>query len=43
LREAADGKNLGLAKIVAGLTGLSPDDVYRRAERARRRRRVIAV
>src|SRR5499427_2675174 len=26
LREAADGKNLGLAKIVAGLTGLSPDD-----------------
>jgi tetratricopeptide (TPR) repeat protein len=37
LREAGDGKNLGLAKIVAGLTGLSPDDVYRRAERARRR------
>jgi hypothetical protein len=38
LRKTADGKNLGLAKIVAGLTGLSPDDVYRRAERARRRR-----
>jgi tetratricopeptide (TPR) repeat protein len=37
LREAADGKSLGLAKVVAGLTGLSPDDVYRRAERARRR------
>ena len=37
LREAADGKNLGLAKIVAGLTGLSPDDIFRRAERARRR------
>ena len=37
LREAADGKNLGLAKIVAGLTGLSPDDIFHRAERARRR------
>ena len=37
LHEAADGKRLGLAKIVAGLTGLSPDDVYRRAERSRRR------
>jgi tetratricopeptide (TPR) repeat protein len=37
LREAADGKSLGLAKVVAGLTGLCPDDVYRRAERARRR------
>ena len=37
LREAADGKELGLAKVVAGLTGLAPDDVYRRAERARRR------
>jgi tetratricopeptide (TPR) repeat protein len=37
LREAGDGKNLGLAKIVAGLTGLFPDDVFRRAERARRR------
>jgi hypothetical protein len=38
LREAADGKNLGLAKTVAGLTGLGADDIYRRAERARRRR-----
>jgi tetratricopeptide (TPR) repeat protein len=37
LREPGDGKSLGLAKIVAGLTGLSPDDVYHRAERARRR------
>jgi hypothetical protein len=36
LREAADGKNLGLAKIVAGLTGLGSDEVYRRAERERR-------
>jgi hypothetical protein len=37
LRETGDGRSLGLAKIVAGLTGLSPDDVYRRAARARRR------
>jgi tetratricopeptide (TPR) repeat protein len=37
LRQAADGKSLGLAKVVASLTGLSADDVYRRAERARRR------
>ena len=36
-RESGDGKNLGLAKTVAGLTGLSPDEVYRRAERERRR------
>ena len=38
LRDAADGKSLGLAKTVAGLTGLGADDVFRRAERARRRR-----
>ena len=38
LREAADGKTLGLAKTIAGLTGLGADDVFRRAERARRRR-----
>jgi tetratricopeptide (TPR) repeat protein len=37
LRESADGKKLGLAKAVAGLTGLAPDDVYRRAERAQRK------
>jgi hypothetical protein len=37
LREAGDGKSLGLAKVVAGLTGLAPDDIFRRAERARRR------
>jgi hypothetical protein len=43
LRESGDGKNLGLAKTIAGLTGLSSDDVYRRAERARRRRtRILA-
>ena len=39
LREGADGKNLGLAKTVAGLTGLAPDDLYGRAERERRRQR----
>ena len=37
LRESADGRELGLAKVAAGLTGLAPDDLYRRAERARRR------
>src|SRR5580700_5371684 len=37
LRDSGDGKNLGLAKTVAGLTGLAPDEVFRRAERERRR------
>ena len=37
LRDSADGKTLGLAKCVAGLLGVNPDDVFRRAERARRR------
>lgn len=37
IREQADGRPLGLAKVVAGLTGLAPDDIFRRAERARRR------
>lgn len=36
LREAGDGQELGLAKVVAGLTGLAPDDIFRRTERARR-------
>lgn len=36
LRDEADGKQLGLAKVVAGLLGLSDaDDIYRRAERHR--------
>jgi formylglycine-generating enzyme required for sulfatase activity len=48
VREEADGKTLALAKIVAGLLGLSSDEVYRRAERerraaAQRKRRVQAV
>jgi tetratricopeptide (TPR) repeat protein len=36
-REAGDGRALALAKVVARLIGLSTDDVFRRAERARRR------
>jgi tetratricopeptide (TPR) repeat protein len=36
LREEADGRQLGIAKIVAGLIGVNSDDIYRRAERARR-------
>ena len=44
-REESDGKDLALAKMIAGLLGLSSDEVFRRAERerraaARRRRRV---
>ena len=47
-REEGDGKNLALAKMVAGLLGLSSDDVFRRAERERRaamrrKRRVQAI
>jgi hypothetical protein len=38
LRENGDGRNLGLAKTIAGLTGLATNDIFRRAERARRRR-----
>jgi tetratricopeptide (TPR) repeat protein len=38
LRESGDGKTLGLAKVVAGLIGIGADDIFRRAERARRRR-----
>ena len=37
LRESGDGKTLGLAKAVAGLIGVPSDDIFRRAERARRR------
>jgi formylglycine-generating enzyme required for sulfatase activity len=47
-REEADGKDLALAKIGAGLLGLPSDEVFRRAERerraaARRKRRVQAA
>jgi tetratricopeptide (TPR) repeat protein len=36
-REQGDGKSLSLAKVVAGLLGVSSDDIFRRAERDRRR------
>ena len=38
LREIGDGRELALAKVVARLIGLPPDEVFRRAERERRRR-----
>src|SRR5262249_24185052 len=38
VREEGDGKNLALAKVVAGLLGVSSDDIFRRAMRERRRR-----
>jgi tetratricopeptide (TPR) repeat protein len=37
LRESGDGKSLGLAKVIAGLTGIDPDEILRSAEQARRR------
>jgi formylglycine-generating enzyme required for sulfatase activity len=37
LREKGDGIELALAKVVARLIGLAPDDVFRRADRERRR------
>ena len=37
-REEGDGKYLALAKVVAGLLGVSSDDIFRRAERERRRK-----
>jgi TIR domain-containing protein len=37
-REEGDGKNLAVAKVVARLLGLTTDDVFRRAERERRRK-----
>ena len=44
-REEGDGKTLALAKVVAGLLGVSSDDIFRRAERQRRaalrRRRLL--
>lgn len=39
LRETGDGSQLALAKIVARLLGLPPDEVFRRARREARRRR----
>lgn len=36
-REQGDGKSLAMAKVIAGLLGVSSDDIFRRAERERRR------
>ncbi len=41
LRGKGDGRTLGLAKVVAGLTGLAPDDIYRRAVRAQQRANAV--
>lgn len=38
VREEGDGKHLAMAKVVAGLLGVSSDQIFRRAERERRRR-----
>ena len=38
VRDEGDGKHLALAKVVAGLLDVSSDEVFRRAERERRRR-----
>jgi tetratricopeptide (TPR) repeat protein len=46
LRRKADGKGLGLAKIIAALTGLTAEDIVERIARARRQRlnkRIAAV
>jgi tetratricopeptide (TPR) repeat protein len=37
-REEGDGKALAMAKVVAGLVGVSSDEIFRRAERERRRK-----
>jgi formylglycine-generating enzyme required for sulfatase activity len=37
LREDADGIELALAKVVARVIGVPPDDIYRRADRERRK------
>lgn len=37
IREQGDGRELALAKVVAALIGVASDEVYRRAERERRR------
>lgn len=38
LRETADGRQLSIAKVVAGMVGIGTDEIIRRAERDRRRR-----
>jgi len=39
LRDDGDGKSLGLAKVIAALTGISTDEILRQAEQVRRRNR----
>lgn len=41
VRESGDGRNLALAKIAAALIDVPVDDVFRRAERARRRQAFV--
>lgn len=38
VRASGDGRELALAKVIARLIGLAPDEVFRRAERERRRK-----
>jgi tetratricopeptide (TPR) repeat protein len=38
LRESGDGRAIGVAKIVAGVTGVATDEIVRRAARTQRRR-----
>jgi TIR domain len=38
VRDSGDGRELALAKVIARLIGLTPDEVFRRAERERRRK-----
>jgi WD40 repeat protein len=38
VRETGDGKNLALAKVIAAILGLPTDEIFRRAERERRRK-----
>jgi hypothetical protein len=38
LRDSGDGRELSLAKVIGRLIGLPPDEVFRRAERERRRK-----
>jgi len=42
LRKNKDGKQLGLVKLIAGMTSMSPDDLIQR-DLQRARKRVIAV
>ena len=37
-RDSGDGRELALAKVIARVIGLTPDEVFRRAERERRRK-----